>query len=62
MIAGDGNGDSYIDDMDVLSQWSIVAGGNGYYLGDFNLNGQINNQDKNDIWLPNYGKSIIFPE
>lgn len=52
MFAGNAHGDGEIniDDKDV---WSIDAAKRGYYPGDMDLNSQVNNQDKNDIWLPN---------
>lgn len=56
MVSGDGNGDGIINMDDKLEAWSIMSGFQGYNAGDYNLNTQIDNNDKNDFWLPN----IIF--
>ena len=34
----------------------------GYKLGDFNLDGNIDNLDKNDFWFPNVEKESQVPE
>ncbi|MCD4730930.1 MAG: Ig-like domain-containing protein [Bacteroidales bacterium] len=62
MYAGDadGNGEVHQDDIDI--RWSNEVGGGGYFGGDMNMNSQVNNQDKNDIWLPNNTISDQIPD
>jgi serine protease AprX len=61
MIAGDGNADGIVDVFDKIEEWEIQAGSQGYYFSDYDLNTQISNQDKDDIWLPNVGHSSQLP-
>ncbi len=49
MKAGDGNADGDINIDDVIDIWKPQAGKSGYLNGDFNLDGQSSNIDKNDI-------------
>ena len=62
MYAGDadGNGEVHLDDIDL--RWSIEAGNNGYFGGDMNLDSEIDNQDKNNVWLPNNNISDQIPD
>ena len=53
MVTGDSNGDQSINDNDKVNAWSTEAGEAGYKGGDLNLNGEVNNIDKNDYWLSN---------
>jgi hypothetical protein len=39
----------------------MEAGKSGYLDADFDLNTHAENKDKNDIWLPNNGKSCQVP-
>lgn len=52
MYSGDGNADGTINSNDI-SVWINEAGSNGYLNGDFDLNREVNNIDKNDNWHPN---------
>ena len=61
MYAADGNNDRLIDSNDKLL-WIDQLGTQGYKSADFDMNGQINNQDKNNIWLPNIGQGSKVPE
>jgi len=61
MVSGDGDGNGQIQLPDKIS-WHNLAGKTGYLEGDFNLNGQVNNQDKNEYWLLNLGKGSFIPE
>ncbi|MBN3036181.1 MAG: hypothetical protein JW861_11390 [Bacteroidales bacterium] len=56
MIAGDGNADGNISNVDKIEVWVPQSGSSGYYAGDYNLNSQVDNIDKNDYWNPNSGK------
>jgi hypothetical protein len=62
MTSGDGNADNMIDYSDKISAWFNYAGKSGYLLNDFNLDGQSNNPDKDDLWLPNIGVVSAVPE
>ena len=42
--------------------WEQQLGTQGYKSTDFNMNGQVNNQDKNDNWVPNNGEGSHVPE
>lgn len=61
MYAGDadGNGDIHQDDIDIL--WSNDAAENGYYQGDMNMDSQVNNQDKDDVWILNLNEQTQVP-
>ena len=52
MISSDGNKDGIIDGFD-KNIWTDVSGTKGYLQGDFNMDGEVNNSDKNDNWLNN---------
>lgn len=62
MIAGDGNGDGHINNLDKTDTWSIKAGKPGYLGGDFNMNGQVSNSDKDEFWLINNLRNCKVPE
>ncbi len=62
MISGDANADGLIDVQDIIINWYDHAGKSGYFNSDFNLDNQIDNKDKNSIWLPNKGFSSVIPE
>ncbi|MEZ5195523.1 MAG: LamG domain-containing protein [Bacteroidales bacterium] len=64
MVAGDGDADGYILSSDKTSVWTFQAAKNGYFSGDFNMDTQVNNVDKNNIWIPNndYGYSSQVPD
>lgn len=56
----DANGSVEIDDKIF---WGTGCGNPGYLQQDLNLDGQVKNQDKNDIWiLNNENKSSQIPE
>lgn len=48
-----------MDDKDI--DWSNDAGKTDYYPSDLNMDSQVNNPDKNDIWEPNLGKVSQLP-
>ena len=41
--------------------WKPDAGNQDYLVSDLNLNSQVSNQDKNDIWVPNLGATSMVP-
>ncbi|MCD4697068.1 MAG: hypothetical protein K8S16_12600, partial [Bacteroidales bacterium] len=62
MAGGDGDANDIVEDNDKTLIWAPEAGTNGYNYGDFNMNGQTNNPDKNDIWFNNLLKESQVPE
>lgn len=61
LYAGDANADGQITDSDYMA-WKIQAGESGYKSADMNLNGEVENADKNDKWLDNRNVSSQVPE
>lgn len=61
LFGGDGNADGIINIDDKTTVWSIEVGGKGYLNGDFNMDTQTDNSDKNDIWQNNNSKSSQIP-
>ncbi len=62
LIAGDGNADGSINEFDKIAVWEFQAGEEGYFNGDFNMNGQVVNPDKNDFWILNNGSECQVPD
>ncbi len=62
MYSGDGNADGTINMDDKVIIWSVEAGNIGYLNGDFNMNSQTDNSDKNDIWIENNETSSQIPD
>jgi len=62
MYAGDADGNGEIESIDKDGYWAIQAGEKGYKSADFNLEGQVDNKDKNDIWLENNNTSSQIPD
>jgi hypothetical protein len=61
MFAGDANADGLIEEADKI-KWEGQAGTSGYLSGDIDMNGQVDNKDKNDFWLPNFGEGTQVPD
>jgi hypothetical protein len=53
MIGGDANADAMVDLSDI-SIWKEDAGTNGYKAGDINMDGEVDNPDKNDVIIENF--------
>jgi hypothetical protein len=62
MFSGDADGNEAIDGSDKITIWEIQPGTSGYKTGDCNLDGQVNNPDKNGYLIPNLGKRTSVPE
>ena len=62
MASGDGDANGLIDLNDKNNVWSGTAATKGYLYGDFNLDIQVDNKDKNDKWQPNNGMDSQVPE
>jgi len=60
MYSGDVNANGVVDFADKTA-WENQAGNAGYLSGDLNLDSQTDNNDKNDLWLPNDGESCQVP-
>lgn len=61
MAAGDANADGTVDATD-KALWTGHAGTNGYNSSDFDLDSQVNNQDKNELMIINQSLSSQIPE
>ncbi len=62
MYGGDGSGGGEVTNFDYQEVWKPAAGTKGYLKADYNLDGQADNKDKNDIWVGNVGVSTQVPE
>lgn len=62
MFSGDGNKDGVINIVDKFQTWLLQSGQTGYKTADFDMNGKVNNQDKNENWLGNIYKESQIPE
>ena len=62
MVAGNGVCDNEINNTDKTNCWMIEAGLSGYYYGDFDLNGNVDNKDKDEHWVDNIGKICSLPQ
>ncbi len=60
MYAGDADANGNIENADILL-WKSNAGAKGYLSTDFNMNGQVNNPDKNDLWNENVNTESQIP-
>ncbi|MCF8369438.1 MAG: hypothetical protein K9G76_10385 [Bacteroidales bacterium] len=61
MFSGNGDGDKFIVIADRDNVWDPQSGTNGYKDGDFNMNGEVDNVDKNDHWVENTGEISQVP-
>ncbi len=60
MYGGNANPDGTIDLGDKIF-WNHEVGASGYKRADMDLNGQVNNADKNWVLYPNWGKVSTIP-
>ena len=61
MVAGDGNRDGVINNLD-KNLWSTEAGHLGYPWSDYNMDAQVDNKDRGDFWFINQDYSSQVPE
>jgi len=61
MISGDCDGNGIIDANDFNTDWENLAGYQGYHFMDVNLDGEVNNLDKDDLWISNQGDESVVP-
>jgi hypothetical protein len=62
MVAGDANNDKLINVTDKNIGWSPFAGKKIYKAGDFNLDSEVDNPDKNYWWLINTSYQSHVPD
>ncbi len=62
MASGDGNNDGTVDINDKIDIWSTMVGQTGYKQGDFNLDSQVDNCDKNGCCICNLGNQSGVPD
>ena len=62
MYAGNADGNSTVHLDDINIRWTSEAGRSGYYGSDMNMDGQVDNVDKNDVWLPNQTLTDQVPD
>ncbi|MCD4730797.1 MAG: hypothetical protein K8R74_09375 [Bacteroidales bacterium] len=61
MVAGDGNHDGIISNLD-KNLWKTEVGFWGYFYSDYNMDSQVNNNDQNEFWLNNTDYSSQVPQ
>ena len=61
MYSGDGNADGTVNPSDISPLWEDQSGNEGYIESDYNMDGESNNIDKDDYWVPNENKSSQVP-
>jgi hypothetical protein len=61
MISGDGNQDGIINENDKSEMWNPDSGLEGYSPADYDLNGNVDNKDKNQAWFINFNKISYIP-
>lgn len=61
MPGGNSDQDNNIDNDD-KTLWASETGTFGYMISDFNLDTQVNNPDKNDVWVENTTLESQVPE
>ena len=60
MIGGDIVAEGSINELYDMLFWILQSGSSGYLNGDVNLDGQVDNQDKNDIWFENLDRETRY--
>ena len=63
MWGGDGNGTGWVyNDGEDIWWWEDHAGeSNDYFETDYNLDGQVENTDKNDVWFGSWNMVSQIP-
>jgi hypothetical protein len=62
LVGGNANSDGLVSELDLTEKWDLEAGESGYYNGDMDMDAQVDNEDKNQIWHNNQGSSSTIPE
>lgn len=61
MIGGDSDGNGIINTNDKDVKWNNHSGERGYLGSDLNADSEVDNKDKNDVWLHNIGLQTHVP-
>jgi hypothetical protein len=61
MFGGDADANGTVNTAD-KTVWSSVAGTKGYLSSDMDLNNQVDNKDKNDVWSGNLNEQDKVPD
>ena len=61
LYGGDANGDGAINNTDATVTWFSQAGSFDYLSADCNEDTQVDNKDKNEMWLINKGEDNQVP-
>jgi hypothetical protein len=61
MFGGDSDGNGWVFIGDKTNYWALTVGETGYRKADFNLDNQIDNRDKNDVWSDSYDIKSQIP-
>jgi hypothetical protein len=61
LYAGNASANSIIDLDDLINGWWLFAGIGGYENADLNMDGQVENRDKNEYWFENTGYECQIP-
>jgi hypothetical protein len=62
MIGGDSDANGIVEMNDKDTKWSLEAGVKGYFDSDLNLDTQVNNPDKVELWEPNLNSESQIPQ
>lgn len=62
MVSGNGLPDDQLNNNDKNDIWTLQYGTAGYWTGDFDMNGQVDSDDKVNLWAPNIGKGSLVPQ
>lgn len=62
LSSGNGDGDNEINNLDKNEIWFPAEGNFGYERADFNMDGQVNDSDKEVDWEHNTGKGTKIPD
>jgi uncharacterized protein (TIGR02145 family) len=62
MFGGDCSADGWINILYKNDNWTDNACNAGYYSCDVNMDTQVNNLDKDEIWLSNKNQKVKLPE
>ena len=62
MISGDVDASGLIDQDDKSIYWEPSAGTTDYNNSDLNLDTEVDNKDKDDFWVSNFGSGSQVPE
>jgi len=61
MLNRDSDANGTVDENDKDINWTSQSGSAGYFGSDLNLDAQVNNPDKNEVWEPNVNSTSQVP-